>query len=47
MTADRSRRALTVMALLGVVAFALLLRLWGVTFGFPFIYHYDDPHRST
>ncbi len=33
------------MALLGVLALALLLRLWGVTFGFPFIYHYDEPSQ--
>ena len=45
MTPGRPKRGLILAALVGVLALALLLRLWGVTFGFPFAYHYDEPSQ--
>ena len=39
----RSRRFARLLALAAILALGLLLRLWGVTFGFPYVYHYDEP----
>ncbi len=31
------------LALFGIVSLALVLRLWGIGFGLPYIYHFDEP----
>ncbi|NWG75023.1 MAG: phospholipid carrier-dependent glycosyltransferase [Rubrivivax sp.] len=38
-----SKRAVGVLALAGILALALTLRLWGISFGLPYPYHYDEP----
>lgn len=40
-----SMRMVNILTVSGILALALLLRLWGVTFGFPFVYHYDEPSQ--
>ena len=38
-----STRMSTSVRLAGIVTLALVLRLWGIRFGFPYAYHFDEP----
>lgn len=38
-----NKRTTRILALTGILALALTLRLWGISFGLPYPYHYDEP----
>jgi len=39
----RPARVYLFLALMATLVLAFLLRVWGVRFGFPYVYHYDEP----